>query len=95
MRAPGAEGEGLLRAAEQRGEISGLIVHPRYRLEIKGLLICTYIGDFEFRSRAGELVVQDVKGVETPAFKLKRKLMKGLLGIDVTVIKVGKDAGYD
>jgi hypothetical protein len=84
-----------LRSAERRGEIRGLIVHPRYRLEISGVTVCHYIADFEFSNKRGELVVQDVKGVETPVFRLKRKLMKVLLGIDVKVIRKGDDAGYD
>ena len=32
-------------------------------------------------------VIEDVKGVETPEFKLKRHLMKALLGWEVRVIK--------
>lgn len=83
-----------LRAAEQRGEITGLILHPRYRLELGGMTVCFYVADFEYRNAAGELVIEDVKGVLTPAFVLKRKLMKALLGLDVTVIKEG-DKGYD
>jgi hypothetical protein len=77
-----------------RGEITGLILHPRYRLEIAGVTICFYVADFEYRNAAGELVIEDVKGVSTPVFVLKKKLMAALLGYQVTVIKEG-DQGYD
>ncbi|WP_301447401.1 hypothetical protein [Comamonas sp.] len=32
-------------------------------------------------------VIEDVKGVETPEFKIKHHLMKALLGWEVQVIK--------
>ena len=44
---------------------------------IKGLLIeheCAYIADFTYR-QDGELVVEDAKGVKTPEYVIKRKMM--------------------
>lgn len=35
----------------------------------------------------GAEVIEDVKGVETPEFKLKRHLMLALLGREVRVVK--------
>jgi hypothetical protein len=67
----------LLQAA---GQISELVVHPVYELEeafrrSDGSLVraITYEGDFEY-IEGGRVVVEDVKGVETDVFKLKRKL---------------------
>ena len=45
-----------------------------------------YIADFVYQERGVE-VIEDVKGVETPEFKIKRHLMKALLGLEVRVVK--------
>ena len=46
-----------------------------------------YIADFVYRNRAGELVVEDPKGVSTAEWKLKRKLMLHVHGIWVKEIR--------
>lgn len=51
------------------GDIEWLRVHPRYPLEVNGVLIATYVADFEYRDRtrprnaAGEFpkVIEDYK----------------------------------
>ena len=45
-----------------------------------------YIADFVYLE-SGIEVIEDVKGVETTEFKLKRHLMKALLGLEVKVVK--------
>jgi hypothetical protein len=40
-----------------------------------------------FRSPDGSISVIDFKGVETSEFKLKKKLMKACLGIDIELRK--------
>lgn len=45
-----------------------------------------YIADFVYVEQGVE-VIEDVKGVETTEFKLKRHLMKALLGLEVKVVK--------
>lgn len=45
-----------------------------------------YVADFVYLEQGIE-VIEDVKGVETPEFKIKRHLMKALLGREVRVIK--------
>lgn len=42
-----------------------------------------YIADFRYRDRNGKTVVEDVKGVRTDAYKLKKKLMLFVYGIDI------------
>lgn len=56
--------------------------HP-YRLEVNGALICTYIADFVVTYGDGQTKVIDAKGVLTPVYKLKKKLMLACLGIEV------------
>lgn len=43
-----------------------------------------YVADFVFQER-GQQVIEDVKGIETPEFKIKRHLMLALLGLEVRV----------
>jgi hypothetical protein len=44
--------------------------------------VCKYIADFTYRD-LGELVVMDVKGMRTPIYNLKKKLMKACWGIEL------------
>jgi hypothetical protein len=74
----------VLRAQEHEGSIRKLERQVTYRLEVSGLLICKYIADFRYVLVAtGEVVVCDAKGVRTPAYKLKKKLMKAIYTIDI------------
>lgn len=45
-----------------------------------------YVADFVYMEKGAE-VIEDVKGVLTPEFKLKRHLMKALLGLEVRLVK--------
>lgn len=51
-----------------------------------GSPICKYIADFtfdEYEKGEWKPVVEDAKGMPTAVYKLKKKLMKGLLGIEI------------
>lgn len=48
---------------------------------------CSYISDFEYDLPSGEHIVEDVKGMVLPVFKLKQKLMYYVYGIEVRVVK--------
>lgn len=73
----------MLKAMEQAGEISDLELQPSYPLKVNGVLICTYRGDFRYREKDGTVVVNDVKGFLTPAYRIKKKLMKALYSIEI------------
>lgn len=45
-----------------------------------------YVADFSYIEN-DKLIVEDVKGMETPVFKIKRHLMKHVYKIDVRVTK--------
>jgi hypothetical protein len=68
------------------GTIYGLRLQPRYPLTVNGVKVGTYVADFAYVDAAGDDVVEDVKGVRTPVFKLKAKLMKAVHGITVEEI---------
>lgn len=75
-----------LKLRMKAGEVCDVEYQRPYALTINGMLICTYKADFVFWDVAlRRRRVVDVKGVETPAFKIKRKLMKACHGIDVEI----------
>lgn len=69
---------------ERAGKIRDLQRQPRFRLRVNGVLICTYVGDWRYHDLlvhgAGDfvVVVEDCKGVQTPAFKIKWALAKAI-----------------
>ena len=73
--------------------ITDLKMQTAYPIKVNGMHICKYIADFEYKNLAGEIIVEDTKGSEAstdPLFKLKRKLVGAIYGIDVkTVIYTG------
>ena len=66
----------------KRGPRAGQTVNGRLLLE--GL---TYVADFVYQLPDGSLVVEDFKGVETPVFKIKYRLMMELCGIRIRKVK--------
>lgn len=80
-----------LMSMQARGEIRDLktqvkfVLIPSQRGE-DGKVIereCAYIADFTYYDRDGNFIVEDVKGVRTPEYVIKRKLMLEKYGIRV------------
>ena len=74
-----------LTAMRDAGEIGDLRRQVRYELIVNGVLICAYYADFVYRSGGAE-VVEDVKSAATrknERYRLKRKLMRAVHGIDI------------
>ena len=80
---------GELKLLEKAGEIHDLEIHPRYPLDVNGTRVCTYVADFVYRDTRGTLHVEDVKGMRTALFILKKKLMHAVWGIEVEEVKAG------
>jgi hypothetical protein len=79
----------LLLGRLQKGEIADLELQPSFPLEVNGLRVCTYRADFRYLDLAsGRRVVEDVKGVRTPVYRIKKKLVKALYGIDVQEVVI-------
>ena len=73
-----------LKLLKQAGEIDELAVHPSFDIVVNGCKVCKYIADFYyFDHQKGEHIVEDVKGVKTAVYRLKKKLMKAVHGIDI------------
>lgn len=66
------------------GEIFNLKLQPRFPIIINGVKVCTVVADFQYLEQgASHKTVEDVKGFLTPVYKLKKKLMKAVYGIEV------------
>lgn len=75
-----------LKLMEKAGLIHFLRVHPRYVIMVNGEKICVYVGDFEYVDEFGKTIVEDVKGVRTRDYILKRKLMFAVFNVRVREI---------
>jgi hypothetical protein len=78
----------VLHLKQEQGEISGLMIHERFKLEVNGVLITTYEADFSY-TIGGSLirfVVEDVKGVKTRDYVIKARLMLAIHGIDIVEV---------
>lgn len=78
---------GALRLLERAGEIHALTLQPVYRLHVDGVPVGKYIADFQYYQRNGELVVEDVKGLPTPVYKLKKRIVEALYHISITEVR--------
>jgi hypothetical protein len=71
-----------LHKMEQEGTITSLILQPKYLLQEgfkkngKTHRAIIYIADFSYLDNMGILHIEDVKGVETDVFKIKRKIFE-------------------
>lgn len=70
----------------EKGLITDLKRQVRYPIIIDGIKICDYIADFVVTYPSGTVVVEDVKGLVLPIFKLKAKLLKVVNGIDIKLV---------
>lgn len=71
-----------LQLLERAGHIVNLRLQVPYVLAINGVKICTYVADFVYLE-CGEEIVEDAKGMLTDVYKLKRRLMKAIYGIEI------------
>lgn len=73
---------------EQLGEITDLQYQVRYTLVPKqpGERAVEYRADFVYKNTAGELVVEDAKGVRTKDYVIRRKLMLSVHGIRISEV---------
>lgn len=92
-----AEGERYrqLKAMEEEGRITLLRTQVKFPLVVNGAKVCGYIADFTYYTLDARGVmdgyrIEDVKGMETPEFKLKAKLFNALKpnGYPLSVIHV-------
>lgn len=71
-----------LKLMQMAGAISNLELQKKYSIDINGVHVCFYVADFAYVEN-GESVTEDVKGVKTDVYKIKRLLMWAVLGIEI------------
>ena len=80
-----------IKSLERAGRVRNLELQVRFNLLVNDQKICAYIADFRYEKENAngdwETIIADAKGVETPEFKLKKKLMKACLGIEIFLSK--------
>jgi len=72
----------VLKTLERTGHIQSLILQPRFDLVINDIKCGFYKADFEYVNN-GERIIEDVKGMKTPIYNLKKKLVKAIHNIDI------------
>jgi len=76
-----------LRTMQFAKQITDLEMQPRYDIKIAGKYIAHYKADFRY-VKDGLTVVEDVKGVKTPIYRLKKKLVEALYpGVKIVEVK--------
>jgi hypothetical protein len=82
-----------LKLLEKAGKIGHLSLQPRYMLLVwdcekkQDVQVGHYVADFSYWDMSeGKTVVEDVKGVKTPIYRLKKKMVEHRYGITITEI---------
>lgn len=78
---------GQLMLLQKLGEISGLELQPKFPITIGGTLVCSYVADFAYFDKE-KRVIEDVKGMKTPVYRLKKKLVEAMYP-GVVIVEVG------
>ncbi len=71
-----------LKLLERSGTIKDLELQPKYDLIVNGYRVGFYKADFRYIEN-DKLVVEDVKGMKTPIYNLKKKMIKAIYNIDI------------
>ncbi len=76
-----------LHILQKAGEISRLEREPSFPISINGVKVCTYKADFSYFTK-DERVIEDVKGVLTPVYRLKKKLVEAFYqGVKIVEVR--------
>lgn len=76
---------GQLKTMERAGIINDLKLQIPMPYELNGKKIFKYVCDFVYFHRdKNELIFEDVKGMKTPVYKLKKKLIENSYNIKIT-----------
>jgi len=73
-----------LKLLEKAGEIKDLELQKKYSLLVAGSKVGVYIADFVYQEKGNDfLTVEDVKGVRTPVYRLKKKIFEAMYRIEI------------
>jgi len=84
---------------QKAGTIADLQLQVPYRCAVNGVHVCEYRADFRYRINPGRfgsrVLVEDVKGMVTPAYAIKKKLVLACHGIEILELAVPKNGGVE
>lgn len=88
-----------LKKLESDGAIEGLECQPRFNIVVNNVKICAYVADFRYlvlddRGSAVRTVIEDVKGMMMPVYKLKKKLVEAVYPFEIVEIPSRKIAQW-
>jgi hypothetical protein len=79
-----------LKLMEKAGMIRNLKLQVPFPIIVNEDLICKYIADFTYEEeiewaagKSWQTIVEDVKGMKTAIYQLKKRLVKACLGINI------------
>lgn len=77
-----------LKLMERAKEIYNLELQPKFPICIEGKKVFEYRADFRYwvDGVGGRYIVEDVKGVKTDVYKLKKKCVEAAYGIEITEV---------
>lgn len=77
-----------LKSEEKAGRIQNLQTQTKFPIigVQSGYKICDYVSDFTYL-KDGVRIVEDVKGVKTALYSLKKKLVKEYYNVEITEVK--------
>jgi hypothetical protein len=75
-----------LKLAQSCGEISDLVIHPRYPIVINDKHVCLVELDFSY-TQNGKTIFEDFKGVYTSESRLRHKLFEAYYGAKVLITR--------
>ncbi len=82
-----AQRYGELKILEYQNRIACLELQPKFPVVVNGKKICTYIADFQYNDLdSRKQIIEDVKGVKTPIYRLKKKLVEAIYNIEITEV---------
>jgi hypothetical protein len=81
-----------LRLLQRAKKITRLECQPEFPIAVNGVKVAKYVADFRYDTvpwdyEPVETIVEDVKGMPTPVYRLKKKLVEALYGITVQEIR--------
>jgi hypothetical protein len=80
-----------LKEMQDKGMIDKLSTQVSFRCTVNGKLICTYRADFQYmtlddRGSSIDRVVEDVKGMITDVYRIKKKLVEAIFSFEIKEI---------
>ncbi|MDP9195195.1 MAG: DUF1064 domain-containing protein [Pseudomonadota bacterium] len=76
-----------LKMMQQMGRIQNLKLQVPFICEVNRRVVCKYIADFVY-VEDGMKITEDVKGMLTPLYKLKKRLMEACHNVVIREVKV-------